>query len=43
MTLSELLEFLHGRGKVVEVAGRLRTDLSQMCAHDDEPAPTNDR
>jgi probable metal-binding protein len=34
MTLDELLEFLHVRGKVVEAKGVLGTSRSQICGHD---------
>lgn len=35
MTVDQLLEFLAMRGKVVEVDGCLRTDVGQMCDHED--------
>ena len=35
MTLNELLVFLADRGKVVETTEGLRTDLGQMCSHDE--------
>lgn len=35
MTLAELLEFLRRRGKLVEIAGQLHTDLGQMCTHEE--------
>jgi len=35
MTLDRLLEFLRHRGKVVEIDGRLRTDIGLMCDHSD--------
>ncbi len=35
LTLDELLEFLHHRGKVVEQGGFLRTDIGLMCDHSD--------
>lgn len=31
MTLEELLTFLMSRGKIVEVAGKLTTDISKIC------------
>jgi len=34
MTLGQLLSFLSERGKVVERAGQLRTDLDQICSHE---------
>ena len=34
LTLTELLEFLSDRGKVVERDGQLRTDLDQICSHE---------
>jgi probable metal-binding protein len=37
MTLDDLLVFLKDRGKVIEVDGVLRTDIGQMCDHE-EPA-----
>ena len=34
MTLDDLLQFLGGRGKVVEVDGVLGTSQGQICDHD---------
>jgi len=34
MTLDELLRFLDGRGKVLEVDGFLETNRGQICNHD---------
>jgi len=34
MTLDELLKFLDGRGKVLEVDGALETSRGQICNHD---------
>jgi probable metal-binding protein len=34
MTLDELLQFLNGRGKVLEVNGFLETSRGQICSHD---------
>ena len=35
LTLSQLLEFLSDRGKVVDRDGQLRTDLDQICTHEE--------
>ena len=34
MSLWQLIEFLSGRGKVVETDGFLRTDIGLMCDHE---------
>ena len=34
MTLDELLQFLGGRGKVVEIDGVLGTSRGQICEHE---------
>ena len=31
MTLSQLVDFLVSRGKLIEAGGQLRADISQMC------------